>query len=113
MWICTGPGEGHRKAAVFLKAGSYLEGAWNRNCTRQGPDDSEPISLQEIPIHPKQFTDWSPEVLDFTWDPEKQHLSITAIDSIGYCEINFSCEELWFCWNELPEDVWFQDWPKG
>lgn len=100
------------KAAVFLKAGSYLEGAWNRNCTRQGPDDSEPIPLQEIPIHPKQFAEWSPEVLDFTWEPEKRRLSITAIDSVGYCEINFSCEELWFCWNELPEDAWFQDWPK-
>ena len=55
---------------------------------RQGPDDSEPISLQEIPIHPKQFTDWSPEVLDFTWDPEKQHLSITAIDSFDTTLVN-------------------------
>lgn len=100
------------QAAVFLQSGSYLEGAWNRNCTRQGPDDPEPIPLQEIAIPPEQLTDWSPEVLDFTWESEKRHLSITAIDGIGYCEINFSCAELWFCWNELPEDAWFQDWPK-
>lgn len=100
------------KAAVFLKDGAYLEGAWNRNCTTQNSGDSEPIPLQEIPLRQEQFRAWSPEVLDFTWEPEKRHLSITAIDGIGYCEINFSCESLWFCWNELPKDAWFQDWPK-
>ena len=100
------------KAAVFLKDGAYLEGAWNRNCTTQNSGDSEPIPLQEIPLRQEQFRAWSPEVLDFTWEPEKRHLSIAAIDGIGYCEINFSCESLWFCWNELPTDAWFQDWPK-
>ena len=33
------------KAAVFLKDGSYLEGAWNRNCTQQGPNDSNPVGI--------------------------------------------------------------------
>ena len=50
------------KAGVFLKAGSYLEGAWNRNCTWQASANSEPIPLREIPIQREQFTDWSPEV---------------------------------------------------
>lgn len=86
--------------------------AWNRDCTQQGPDDSELLPLQEAPVQLEQFTDWSPEVLDFTWEPEKRHLFITAIDGVGYCEINLSCEELWFCWNELPGDAWFQGWPK-
>lgn len=93
------------KAAVFLKNGIYLEGAWNRNCIWQGPDDLEPILLEETPIQRQQLADWSPEVLDFTWEPEKRHLSVTAIDGVEYCEINFSCDELWFCWNELLEDV--------
>ncbi len=100
------------KAAVFLSNGVYLEGAWNRNCTMQTPSDPEPILLQETPIPQEQFADWSPEVLDFTWEPENQRFSIDAVDHIGFCEINFSCTELWFCWNELPEDAWFQDWPK-
>lgn len=100
------------KAAVFLKNGSYLEGAWNRNCTMQNPGDSEPIPLQEISIQREQLAELSPEVLDFIWEPEKRHLSITAIDDVGYCEINFSCESLWFCWNELPEDSWFQELSK-
>ena len=100
------------KAAVFLKEGSYLEGDWNRNCTQQGPNDSDPIPMQEVPILWEQLVDLSPEVLDFTWDPDKQYLSITAIDNVGYCDINFACVEVWFCWNELTEDAWFQDWPK-
>jgi len=78
------------KAAVFLKNGSYLESAIQR----------------------EQLAELSPEVLDFTWEPEKRHLSIFAIDDVGYCEINFSCESLWFCWNELPEDAWFQELSK-
>ena len=100
------------KAAVFLKNGSYLEGAWNRNCTMQNPGDSKPIPLQEISIQREQLAELSPEVLDFTWEPEKRHLSIFAIDDVGYCKINFSCESLWFCWNELPEDAWFQELSK-
>lgn len=97
------------KAAVFLKNGSYLEGDWNQNCTMQNSGGSKPIPLQEIA---KQLAEFSPEVLDFTWEPEKRHLSIFAIDDVGYCEINFFCESLWFCWNELPEDAWFQELSK-
>lgn len=108
----TGRHRHTEKAAAFLKNGSYLEGAWNRNCMYKGPGVPDLIPMQEVLIPRERFVDWSPEVMGFIWEPEKRHLSITAIDSIGYCEINFSCEELWFCWNELPEDAWFQDWPK-
>lgn len=54
------------KAAVFLKNGSYLEGDWNQNCTMQNSGGSKPIPLQEIA---KQLAEFSPEVLDFTWEP--------------------------------------------
>ena len=100
------------KAAIFLKSGSYLEGAWNRNCTIQNSKNSKPIKLQETPILQKQFANWSLEILDFEWEPQNKHLSIIAIDEVGYCEINFFCEELWFCWNDFITDAWFQDWPK-
>lgn len=100
------------KAALFLKNGTYMEGAWNKNCTWQKSANSKPILLQEIPIQQDQFTKLSIEVLDFTWEPKKHLFTLFAIDNIGYCEFNFFCEELWFCWNNLSEDAWFQDWPK-
>lgn len=100
------------KAAVFLKAGTYLDGSWNRGCTIQGPEDAVPVPLQEVPIQQEQFMGLSPEVLDFTWEPGRNRFTIDAIDWEGYCNFVFACEEVWFCWNELPEDAWFQDWQK-
>lgn len=98
------------KAAVFLKDGAYLEGFWNRGCTFQGPDNPEPVPLPEVLIQKEQLADLSLEVLDFTWETEKKRFYLAAMDETGYCDINFACTEVWFCWNELLKDAWFQDW---
>lgn len=67
--------------------------------------------MQEIPIEREEAYRLLPEVLDFTWESEQKLFTVDACDGSAYCRLVFSCKDVWFCWNSLPEDAWFQDWP--
>lgn len=115
----TGP------AAVILKNWGWQEGAFGPNCFRiirldNGQEQRIPLPI--VPIAREQFLHGLElEVLGFTWEREKGLLTLDGDGSLdppppgsedGFVEITLSCDRLLFCWNDLPQDAWFQDWPR-
>lgn len=108
----TGP------AAIFLRNWRYIGGTWGRGC-EQIFSDGRRVPLPETPIPRAQLlTELSFEILEFDW--RNGVLTIFAdgwtedapASACGFCEIALGGEHLLFCWNDLPRDAWFQDWPK-
>lgn len=53
------------------------------------------------------------EVLDFKRLPDRVIIDCDAWDKethkdAGFCEVEFSCEDVLYCWNEFTADAWFQ-----
>lgn len=80
-----------------------------------------------ITLHDHEITEWIfgedditlvfEEVLDFKRLPDSVILECDAWNrkggkDSGFCEVEFSCEEVLFCWNKFTSDAWFQDWSK-
>lgn len=114
----TGP------AAVVLKHWRWERGAFGPNCFREVRLDNgekEYIPLPVVPISKNQFLrGLELEVLDFTWEEGVLTLEGSGFldppppgSETGFVEIVLSGQRLLFCWNELPRDSWFQDWPKN
>ena len=113
----TGP------AAVVLKHWRWERGAFGPNCFREVRLDNgekEYIPLPVVPISKNQFLQGLElEVLDFTWEEGALTLEGSVFpdpppgSETGFVEIVLSGQRLLFCWNELPRDAWFQDWPKN
>lgn len=122
------PTERHRNtgpAAIVLKNWRFLEGAFNRDVEVHYPDGTRHY-LPEEPLTREMFLSgaFEVEVLDFSWGRES---GVFHLDGDGgvYCEdsdardgpegfivLELYAERLLFCWNDLPQDAWFQDWPK-
>ena len=115
----TGP------AALVLKNWGWKEGAFGPNCFRVIPLDNgqkQYIPLPVVPITREQFLhELELEVLDFTWEQEKPLVTLEGNgymdppppgSETGFVTVLLSCSQLSFCWNDLPEDAWFQERPK-
>lgn len=88
------------KAAVALKNGRFLEGTLFISKTEEKPLRQEEIGTLTI------------EVLDFKRYPDSVFLACdawTADNGVCYCQIEFACAGVEFCWNEFTDDAWFQD----
>lgn len=108
----TGP------AAVILKNGCYQTGIGNRNITETRLVEGKTIAhtLPEVLITKESFVREliEGEVLDFEWNQDLRRFTLQMVDGINfvYYELEFICDKVVFCWNDLPEDAWFQDWPR-
>lgn len=88
------------KSEVILKNGRFVSGFISlgfvdRNVTR---DELRRLEL---------------EVLDFKRLPRGVVLDCDAWNrdtrkDAGFCEIEFSCEDVLYCWDEFKDDAWFQ-----
>lgn len=88
------------KSAVILKKGRFVSGYISsgfvdRNITR---DELERLEL---------------EILNFKRLPNGVVLDCDAWNretrrDAGFCETEFSCEDVLYCWNEFTSDAWFQ-----
>ena len=92
------------KSVVILKKGRFVSGELSSG------QDIKVISQDDLP-------DLELEVLDFKRLSDSVILECDAWrrkggKDIGFCEVEFSCEDVLFCWNEFTCDAWFQDWPK-
>lgn len=88
------------KSAVILKNGKFVSGF---------------ISLGFVDIHIalEELLKLDLEVLDFKRLPNGVVLDCDAWDrethkDAGFCEVEFSCKDVLFCWNEFTDDAWFQ-----
>lgn len=105
----TGP------AAVILKNVCYQTGIGNRNVTETRLVEGKTIAhtLTEVPISKESFVQElvEGEVLEFEWNPDLRHFTLQMVNGINYVyyEMEFICDKVLFCWNDLPEDAWFQD----
>lgn len=112
----TGP------AALVLKNWRFLDGAFYRNCYELWPDGTK-RELPEVPLTKEMFLGggMSIEVLAHDWKPETGVLSLDADGGLycdepdipdgpeGFMTLELYAERLLFCWNDLPEDAWFQE----
>ena len=88
------------KSEVILKNGRFVSGFISlgfvdRNVTRD--------ELRQLEL----------EVLDFKRLPRGIVLDCDAWNQdtrkdAGFCEIEFSCEDVLYCWDEFKDDAWFQ-----
>lgn len=88
------------KAAVALENGRFLRGTLYISDKDEKPLREEDIGAMEL------------EVLDFKRYPDSVFLACdawVAARECCYCEIEFACSSVEFCWNEFTEDAWFQD----
>lgn len=87
------------KAAVTLKNGRFLRGTLYTSEKEEKPLREEDIAAVE------------PEILDFKRYPDSVLLACDAwCQDHGhcYCQIEFACSGVAFCWNEFTDDAWFQ-----
>ena len=115
----TGP------AAIVLKNWRFLEGAFNRDVEVHCPDGTR-YYLPEEPLTKVQLLSGAleAEVLDHSRDPESGVFRLdgdggvyyedpdTPDGPVGFIVLELYAQRVLFCWNELPRDAWFQDWPK-
>ena len=115
----TGP------AAIVLKNWRFLEGAFNRDVEVHCPDGTR-YYLPEEPLTKVQLLSGAleAEVLDHSWDPESGVFRLdgdggvyyedpdTPDGPVGFIVLELYAQRVLFCWNELPRDAWFQDWPR-
>ena len=88
------------KAAVALKDGKLLQGTLYLSDKDEKPLGEEEIAALTI------------EVLDFKRYPDSVFLECDAWGAAReccYCQIEFACSGVAFCWNEFTGDAWFQD----
>ena len=112
-------------AAIILEGWQFIEGAFNRSVEVHYPDGTR-RRLPEKPLSKELFLSgaFEVEVLDFDWTPETGAFHLDGDGGIYYDEpdtpdgpvrfvtLDLYVERLLFCWNDLPRDAWFQDWPR-
>lgn len=115
----TGP------AVVVLKSWQFLEGTFDRDVEVNYPDGTR-YYLPEKPLTREQLLSgtFEVEVLDHGWSLESGVFRLDGDGGIyyedpdtpdgpeGFVALELRAERVLFCWNELPRDAWFQDWPR-
>lgn len=112
----TGP------AAMILKGWQFIDAAFGPDCfqvIRLDNGQEKRIPLPIVVITREQFLhSLELEVLGHAWEPEKGLLTLDGDGSMdppppgsetGFVTVRLACEQLLFCWNDLPRDAWFQD----
>ena len=87
------------KSAVILQNGSLVSGK-----TYLANDEEKQVNKEEL-------TKMEFDVLDFKILPDSVILECDAWKDgkdAGFCELEFSCEKVLYCWNEFTDDAWFQ-----
>lgn len=87
------------KAAIALKNGRFLRGTLYISEKEEKPLREEEIAALTI------------EVLDLKRYPDSVFLAGDAWckdHGLCYCQIEFACSGVAFCWNEFTDDAWFQ-----
>ena len=86
------------KAAVVLKNAAFRSGELS--------DDNSTAALTEADIAGLEL-----DVLDFKKLPDAVLFACDAFRDgrdAGFCELEFSCSEVIYCWNAYTDDAWFQ-----
>ena len=86
------------KAAVVLKNAAFVSGGLSDN-NGTSAITQEDISALEL------------DVLDFKRFPDSVLFACDAFRNgrdAGFCELEFSCSEVIYCWNGYTDDAWFQ-----
>ena len=114
----TGP------AAIILKHWRFLDGVFDRYVEVTCPDGTRYL-CPETPLTREMFVSgaFAAEVLDHGWNSESGMLRLDGDGGIyygdpdtpdgpeGFITLDLYAERVLFCWNSLPRDAWFQDWP--
>lgn len=99
------------KSAVILKNGKFVSGEMSLENTYYGA--GEGFGEAECrPVSKKEMAELELEVLDFKILPDSVFLECDAWkadEDAGFCELEFSCERVVFCWNDFTGDAWFQN----
>lgn len=88
------------KAAVALENGRFLEGTLYVSQT------------EEKQLYEEEIAELTIDVIDFKRYPDSVFLACDAWiadHDVCYCQIEFACAGVEFCWNEFTDDAWFQD----
>lgn len=87
------------KSAVILKNSVFVSGkAYLAN------NEEKQINKEELP-------DMEFDILDFKILPDSVIIECDAWKygkDAGFCELEFSCEKVFYCWNDFTDDAWFQ-----
>ena len=101
----TGP------AAVILKNGCYQTGTGKRNITEPRLVDGKTMvhTQPEVLISKESFAQEliEGEILKFEWNQDLRLFTLKMVGGINfeYYEMEFICDKVLFCWNDLPEDA--------
>lgn len=86
------------KAAVVLKNAAFRSGELS--------DDNGTATITQADIAGLEL-----DVLDFKNLPDAVLFACDAFRDgrdAGFCELEFSCSEVLYCWNDYTDDAWFQ-----
>lgn len=87
------------ESAVVLKNAGFVSGkAYLAN------NEEKQVNKEDLP-------DMEFDVLDFKILPDSVIIECDAWKNgkdAGFCELEFSCEKVLYCWNEFTDDTWFQ-----
>ena len=78
--------------------------------------DSKQIYVSEgFQVSLENFKTYSKiEILSFEFEPSNQLVKIYCeIEHIMLVEYHIHCEQVYYKWNALQGDAWFQDWPAS
>lgn len=85
------------KAAVILENARFI------SCEVSLDNESQQIAADEL-------SELELEILDFRKLPDSVLLECDAFRNgkdAGFCEVEFACKGVRFCWNEFTEEAWF------
>ena len=86
------------KSAVILKNAAFVSGELS--------DDNGTAAITRSDISGLEL-----DVLDFKRFPDTVLFACDAFRDgrdAGFCELEFSCSEVIYCWNDYTDDAWFQ-----
>lgn len=105
----TGRNKHTGKSAVILKNGSFVSGEASLGNTYYGVGEGF-VNDRTRPVSQDEMTELELEVLDFKILPDSVFLECDAWKDggdAGFCEFEFSCDNVLFQWNEFTDDAWF------
>jgi len=109
----TGKSKRTTKSQIVLKKSEFREG---RVYSWEQQDKHDKIDFERL-LSPDCFF----EVLDWILKFSKEDGKVSIQGNIcwenfsnrEYSILEFSCEEILFCWNDYCDDAWFEEWPEN
>jgi hypothetical protein len=109
----TGKSKHTTASQIILRNAEFLKGITHHWAGQEKKSEQEEFDIAWFLKSTCSF-----EVLDLDFNAEDGVVSLNGnmcleiSPKMEYSELEFSCNEFLFCWNDYSEDAWFEEWPE-